>query len=278
MGAQQSSSVINNLNERITNIALTSVQNCNAVIAQSTDQTVNIGGIFSSGASVSTTQVARLNIDCATNSSTLTNLQNQVIDAIAATNSATGVSVLPAFGNSTTDQRVNLTNIVKTSLSKRNIQNNYSTLSQEQSQKVSITTLFQFGTNVSATQDAATFAKAVLKSLEDTGVMTAVQNQVQLQGQAASANPLDFIAKTVSALFGGVSSLWGTILGGPASFIIMIIFIVGAISLLKSGALTKAGDALVKKAEQPKIGLPQPAAQRPLPPTPVPVKPVEVSS
>lgn len=265
MGAQQSSSIINNLNERITNIALQSVQNCNAVLAQSTDQTVNIGGIFSSGASVSTEQVARLNIDCATDNRTLTNLQNQVIDAIAATNSATGVSVLPAFGNSVTDQRVNLTNIVRTSLSKQNIQNNYATLSQEQSQKVNITTLFQFGTNVSAKQDAELFAKAVIKSLEDTGVLTAVQNQIQLQGQAASANPLDFIAKTVSALFGGVSSLWGTILGGPASFIIMIIFIVGAISLLKSGALTKAGDALVKKAEQPKLiptqSTPQPSVK-----------------
>jgi hypothetical protein len=251
MGAQQSNATFDNLNERITNIATSNVVNCNTMVAQNTDQVVNVGGWFSSGTDISTAQEARLNIDCATDSKSMTALQNQIINEIAGSNTASGVSVLPAFGNTSTNQIAKITNIVRTSITKKNIVNNYVKISQDQSQKVNISTLFQFGTTVRAKQDAEIFAKSVVKALDDNQELTAIKNQSQLQGSATSANPLDFITKTVSAFFGGVSSLWGTILGGPATFILMIVFVVFAVVLWKSGSLAKVSEGVSKKIAGP---------------------------
>jgi len=237
MGGQSSKATIDSLNERITEIAMRSVSSCSATTEQEQNQTVNISGFFSWGDTITAKQTAKVNTQCLQSDSLINDLQNQVINTIGSSVSADGVALLPAFGNTTTEQVVNLKNIIRTSLSKENIVNNYNKAIQKQAQTINLGTIIRFGTTISAVNEAEAFAEAIINSLVDSKVMSAVQDHLELQAKASSNNPLDIIGRAFSSVFGGIA----TVLGAGAGtvmfvvFIIMIVIIGGIFMLGKFG-------------------------------------------
>lgn len=250
MGSQQSTVAINSLNARITDIATKTVTTCNSRSTQVQNQNVTVGGIFSAGTTVTANQDVQFNIQCLQDDALVQKLQSDVADAIAATTDASGVSVLPAFGNSISEQQYNLKNIIHTTISKQNIINTYNTLDQEQNQTVNLRTLFQFWTTVSAQQSAALLANTINKLLTDSGVISRVETQIQAKSTATSANPLDFIAKTVNALFGGISSIFS--ISAPVLIVIAVAVIVFLMYFSRSASgyalSSSAGKALESRA------------------------------
>lgn len=260
MGSQSSKATINSLNERITEIATSSVANCQTSTAQSQSQDMVISGIFSWGSTATATQNTEIRSSCLNDDQLIQNLQNQVIDTIGSATSADGIAVLPAFGNTTAEQIVNLNNTVRTSLSKTNISNNYNSLMQEQKQTLKNASLFQFGTSLVAKQGAEVFAEAVLKSLVDSQVMSTVQSHLEIQTKATSNNPLDIIGRAFSSVFGGLA----TVLGSTAGTIMFTVFalIVGIVSIVvlfnKSGSTKGLTDdvGMALKARAGVVGKP----------------------
>ncbi len=275
MGAQSSTSVINDINTRVTNVVAKSVVNCNTTSTQTQDQNVEITGWFSAGdTNVTATQTVVFDIKCATSSDMMSKIQNDITSAIAATTTSSGVSVLPAFGNTSANAMINLHNAITSNVTSTNIINNYNTIMQSQKQNVINRVLFQFGsTNVTATQGAKVFVDAVLKAVTDSGVLSNIQSQLQQQSSAVSANPLDFITKTVSALFTGITgfiSSWAVI---PLAFIIgLVVFLVilfrsasgGEISKGVSTAIANVGPPSSKAARAATSVVPMPVAKEEL--------------
>jgi hypothetical protein len=254
MGGQSSKVAMNAINERITEISTNLVANCQTISEQDQSQKMVISGIFSWGASATAVQNTEINSRCLQDDQMIQSLQNQVINAIGSNASADGISLLPAFGNTNSEQIINLNNSIRTSLSKNNIINNYNSIMQKQKQEIENRSLIQFGTTLTATQGAKAFSEAVLKSLTDSKVMSAIQQQVELQTSATSNNPLDIIGRAFSSVFGGIatvlSSTAGTIMF--IVFALMIVIVIILVVLKSSGGArilsTAAGDALKARA------------------------------
>jgi hypothetical protein len=258
MGGQSSKATINSLNERITEIATNTVASCSAETTQEQNQKIVVRGIFSWDTSATATQNTVVNTQCLVDDTTIQKLQNQVIDTIGSTVSADGIALLPAFGNTTTEQIVNLNNSVRTSLSKSNIITNYNKAIQKQTQEIENTSLFQFGTSLVAVQESKAFAEAVVKSLTDSNIMSAVENHLELQAKSTSNNPLDIIGRAFSSVFGGISTVIGSA-AGTVMFVIFIIMItlVGGIYMLgKFGVARSLGNA-ASAAIRARSGAPQ---------------------
>jgi hypothetical protein len=241
MGSQSATLTMNNLNERITNVTTTAIQKCEVNVAQDQNQVVNLGGWFSAGTSVSAVQNTEISSKCFSNSALQSKIQDQIVNEIAATTDASGVSALPAFGDTSAEQTYNLKNIIRNNVTMTNIQKNYTKILQRQKQQINANTTFQFGTTLTATQGSKAFSDAVLQTLMDSGVTSAIQTQLQASASATSANPLAVLSSIVSSMFGGLSSLYGTILGSPFMFVLMIGVILLLVSMWNSGATADLG-------------------------------------
>lgn len=254
MGGQSSKVAMNAINERITEISTNLVANCQTISEQDQSQKMVISGIFSWGASATAVQNTEINSRCLQDDQMIQSLQNQVINAIGSNASADGISLLPAFGNTNAEQIINLNNTIRTSLTKNNIINNYNSIMQKQKQEIENRSLIQFGTTLTATQGAKAFSEAVLKSLTDSKVMSAIQQQVELQTAATSNNPLDIIGRAFSSVFGGIATVLGSTAGTImfTVFALMIVVVILLVVLKSSGGArilsTAAGDALKARA------------------------------
>lgn len=273
MGGQSSKSVINSLNQRITEIATKSVANCVSNSSQDQSQDVVIGGFFSWSASANVQQNTEIKSSCLSDDQLIQNLQNQVIDTIGSSTTADGISLLPAFGNTTSESIVTLNNIVRTSLSKENISNNYNSIIQKQRQSLKNVSLIQFYTTATAIQGAQIFAEAVVKSLTDSQVMSTIQSHLEVQTKATSNNPLDIIGRAFSSVFGGLA----TVLGATGSTIMFAVFalmitIVSVIVLFNKSGSTKGLTDDVGMALKARAGVvptsKAPAAKSPIMPKP----------
>ena len=228
-GGSSTQSTLTDISQNITNIAMSTVQNCVVTATEKQSNiTVNSGLLLSS--STNEAQSTSIASTCFQDAQLEANLQNQIINTIAQTNTSTGLAVLGAFGNSSASSTANLTNIVKSNVTLSNIQNNYNALTQNQSNETVNVGVMLFS-STQMTQGATIFAAATLQAVENAQILNTISNYLTQQNSATQSNPLDFISNLLN-------SLTSTILIYAVIFILIICaVVVGAYTLMHGEAV-----------------------------------------
>lgn len=200
-GSQSSTTTVTQLSKTITNIAESVVQNCQTSSTQSQSTVVNNTG-FALWGTYGESQTSTISAQCFQDADLQTKLQNGIINAITQATNADGSSIMPAFGNTSSTANTNITNIVRTNVTMKNVQNNYNSISQNQNIVFNNSGVVGFQSS-QLTQGASIFAAATLKALDDAGVFNSIQNHVSQQSTASDS--LFNLSGLFSGLFGGLS-------------------------------------------------------------------------
>jgi len=229
MGGSKSKSAITSLNTQITNIATNIVQSCVVNTGQTQTVVSNNTG-FQLGSTLSVVQTTSISSSCFQDASLQANLQNQITSAIQQTATANGVALLGGVGASQSSADSYISNIIKNNVTLSNIQNNYNTITQNQSVTINNSGEQIFST-VDISQGATVFAAATLKTVSDTGVLNALAASIDQQSTATTSNPLDFIANIVTGVASAISD-------SVMSMVAFVIFVIIAIFYLVSSGLS----------------------------------------
>lgn len=223
MGGTQSSTTINQLSQQLTNVAMSTVQDCSSNISQ--DQTVtdvNTGIWLWSTTKLE--QTSEIRSECFSSSQKQAQLQNNIINSISQTATSEGVALLSAFGKTNAEANANLTNIIRNNITMSNIQKTYNAIKQKQSVSFNNSGIMGFR-QVDLTQGAKIFAAATLDEIDKAGVFNAIETKLNQNASAKSTNPLDFIADVFRGIATGLAT-------GATSSILFFIFIIIAIILV----------------------------------------------
>jgi hypothetical protein len=215
MGGSESKSVVNQLSETITNIAMNSVLDCQVAAVQDQNLLVENTGWNLFG-SYKLEQTSDIKSSCFTDSKRQTQLQNEIINAVKNATTASGGSIMPAFGDTSSNSETNLTNIVRTSITSSNLQKNYNSIRQAQNVTFKNSGVVGFQ-QLQLTQGAQIFAASTLKALDDAGIFNAITTHID-QKSSADTSLFNFDLG-LGGLFGGGSS-WLYLL-----VIIVVVFI-----------------------------------------------------
>ncbi len=200
MGGSTSKTAIESLSSSITEVAMSTVQNCEVAAQQ--DQTLVVKNTgFKLWGDYKLEQQSEIKSDCFSDISKQTDLQNKIIDTISQSTSASNVALLGAFGKTNSEASANLTNIIKNNITMSNIQNSYSSIKQNQSATFENSGIVGFE-NVDLIQGSKLFAAATLKEIDKSGIFNQVEKYVDQTSSSTQTNPLDFIADA----FGAVTS------------------------------------------------------------------------
>lgn len=225
MGGSSSKTSINQLSQALTNVAMSSVQDCQVSATQTQNLSVNNTG-FRLWGTYHLDQQSEIRSDCFSDVAKQADLQNKIISTIAQSTTAQSIALLGAFGTSASDASANLSNIVKNNVTMSNIQKSYNTLKQTQNASFNNSGVVGFE-QVDLTQGSKLFAAATLQEIDKAGVFNQISSYLDQQSSATQANPLDFIAKAIGAVS---SSLSMSIL----FFIIIIaVAVLGAVVVIK---------------------------------------------
>lgn len=205
MGGSESKSVVNQLSQAITDIAMKSVLDCQVATTQDQNLLVENTGWTLFG-SYKLEQTSDIKSSCFTDSKRQTQLQNDIINAIKNATTAAGGSLMPAFGDTSSNSETNLTSLVKTSITSSNLQKNYNSIKQSQNVTFKNSGVVGFQ-QLQLTQGAQIFAASTLKALDDAGVFNAIKNQVD-QTSSASNSLFNFDLGLGSLFSGGSSWLY----------------------------------------------------------------------
>jgi len=219
MGASESKTTINSLSQTISNISMTTVQDCMVSSDQSqTFEMVNTG--FSFGGTTRLVQETDVSSRCFSDVSKQTDLQQKLVQAIEQETDATNTGLLGAFGNTTAEAKANLKTIIETNITMSNIQNSYNTIKQTQSVKFRNegTMLFR---DVELVQGGKLFAAAVLKEVDNAGIFSTIEAHVDQKAKSTVDSPFQFVADIVGDVAGTIST----------GFMFYILLIGGAILL-----------------------------------------------
>ena len=199
MGGSSSKTEVKTLQEQLNNVIISSVQSCE--ISSTQNQNVNIiNSGFSFWRKYDVQQTTEIRSDCFSDVSRQTLVQNSIISTIANSSTADGVSLLSAFGASTSESTSNLTNIVRNNINFSNIQKTYTAISQQQSLSV-INSGISIYENITLTQGSQIFAAATLQELDKSGVFNKISTHLDASSKATTSSPLDFIAQIFSSYF-----------------------------------------------------------------------------
>lgn len=213
MGGSSSKSVVNQVAEQISNIAISTVQDC--VVTSTQNQNIQIGNTgLTLGGTISAKQQTDVSSQCFNDVKKQVDLQNKIIQAISQAVSAQNVALLGSFGSTSSDATTNLTNIIRNNVTMSNIQKSYTAI--KQTQTVGITNSgVMIGTNIDLSQGAQIFAAATLQEVDKAGVFNQIQSHIDQQSSSSVTGPLNIFGN----LFGSMSSyVWIFIL-----FIICIV-------------------------------------------------------
>lgn len=196
MGSNSSKSTVQNISEQITNVAMSSVQDCAVISNQKQTLDVSNSGFRLFG-SYKATQTTDVTSQCFSDVNRESRLQNEIINAISQATTASGQSVLPAFGPNRAKALSSVTNIIRNNVTMSNIQKTYTSIRQSQNAKISNSGVVLFET-VDLTQGATVFAAATLQEVVKSGVLNTIQNHIDQTTTAKTESPL-------AGLFSGAS-------------------------------------------------------------------------
>lgn len=200
MGGSASKSATRALSTIISNIAVSSVQDCVASVAQ--DQSINVVNHgFRLFGSYRLTQQSEIRASCFSDVQKQTTLQNNIIAAVAQSVSTSNVALLGAFGSSHASATLALTNMVRNNVTMANIQRSYDSIKQRQAASFTNYGVIGFE-RADLIQGAKLFAAATLQEVDKAGVFSAIAAHVDQHTTATMSNPLDFIGKAIGAVGG----------------------------------------------------------------------------
>jgi hypothetical protein len=211
MGGSSSKSVVTKLSEVITNIAVSSVLDCQTSTKQDQNVLIANTGLTLFG-SYKLEQQSDIKSSCFTDSKRQTQLQNDIINAITQASTSSGSSFLPTFGKTSSSSKANLTSIVRNSITSSNLQKNYNTIKQTQNVTFRNTGLVGFQ-QLQLTQGAQIFAASTLKSLDDAGVFNGIKSHID-QTSSASNSLFNF-----GSLFGSLGSFAYVLIFAVVAFV-----------------------------------------------------------
>lgn len=198
MGGTQSSATVNSLSQQLTAIATETVQSCEIAAEQQQELVVRNTGINLFG-TYKLEQKTDIDARCFSDVNKQVELQNKIINAISQATSANGVALLGAFGKDQASAVTNLTQLVRTNVTMKNIQQSYTSIRQSQGATFENAGVMLFQ-QVELTQGSKIFAAATLQQVERAGIFSAIENQASQTAAAAQENPLDFIGKALSGV------------------------------------------------------------------------------
>lgn len=236
MGGSSSKSVINQLSEVISNIAMSTVQSCENSVDQTQNLEVNNSG-FRLWGTYKLAQQTEIRSDCFSDVNKQADLQNKIISTIANASTASNVGLLGAFGSSKSYAETNLTNIVRNNVTMSNIQKSYNAIRNSQSAKFTNSGIIGFE-QVELTQGAKLFAAATLQEVDKAGIFNAIEGHIDQNSQSTR----DSSILGLGNLFGGL---------GDWSWVLVLVFL---------GALAYVGFAFYQGKFTGMVGAP-PAAQ-----------------
>lgn len=189
MGTSHSKSVIENVTEIITNIAVSTVQDCEVSSYQT--QTMNVRNTgFTFWDSYKVVQSTEITNECFSNTEKEIDLQNKIINEIKQRITSKGISLLDAFGKPKQEAEVNLSNLIKTAIKFDNINKTYTRILQEQRTDFSNSGILIFRT-AEVIQGSKIFASAVIHELNRVGVFNTIENHIDQELQKKSTGIFD---------------------------------------------------------------------------------------
>lgn len=188
MGNNTAKTTITSISNQITDVAMSSVQDCQVISQQKQNLNVTNTGwrLFGNYSMKQTTDVS---VQCFSNVNRQAQLQNNIVNAIAQASTSTGQAVWPAFGSTQAKAVQNIQNNITNKVTMSNIQKTYNAIRQGQSAKIvnSGVTLWEA---VDMTQGAQVFAAATLQEVAKTGVFNTIENHLQQSADAKTEGPL----------------------------------------------------------------------------------------
>lgn len=207
MGQSESSSVVNALTEQITNISQSSVQSC----LVSTDQSQSLKFV-NNGSSWFTSSKMKQATDVTSSCMQDVARNNKLVTDIAAT-IANDAKAAASFGSSKAEALTNITNILTANITTESINKQYTLIKQDQSAEI-INNGRMVGNSFDMSQGAEVYAAAILKTIDNAGVFTKIQNDID---NSASAEGF--------SLF-GLSNIMSYIMIAFVAFILIIVGVV----------------------------------------------------
>ncbi len=198
MGGSASKTAVQSLSESISNVAMSTVQNCEVASSQDQSLTVVNSGIRLWG-TYRLEQKTDIKSTCFSDVNKQVDLQNKIIDTISQASTAENVALLGAFGKSNAEATTNLRNIVQTNIKMSNIQTSYNAIKQKQTASFTNSGVIGFE-QVELTQGSKIFAAATLQELDKAGIFNSISTYIDQTASAKMENPLDFIAKAIGAV------------------------------------------------------------------------------
>lgn len=195
MGQSQSQAVINSINESVNTFASNVIQSCTTVDDQS--QTVNLNNAgLQFGSSTNITQQTTVDFKCAQNSNIESQIQNELLNIIANTSTASQPAgfLLPAFGSTTATATSNLQNIIKNNVTMTNINNQYNMIKQNQTVNVSNSGV-QLGSTLNISQGSSVFGAATQTVVDQSGILNTIKNHVD--NTANTTSSMDVLANMI---------------------------------------------------------------------------------
>ena len=213
MGTNHSKTVIENITEIITDIAISTVQDCEVLSHQ--EQTVNVRNTgFTFWDSYKVVQSTEITNECFSNTKKEIELQNKIINEIKQSITSKGISLLDAFGPKQ-EAEVKLSNLIKNAIKLENINKTYTRILQEQRANFSNSGILIFRT-AEVIQGSKIFASAVIHELTRVGVFNTIENHIDQELQKKSTglfdNLTDNLTIVITVIIAAIGALFISII------------------------------------------------------------------
>lgn len=185
MGGSESKTVVNQLSQVISDISMKSVLDCQVTADQTQNAVVNNTGWVLFG-TYKLEQATDIKSSCFSDTKRQAQFQNDVINAIKQASTASGSSIMPAFGSTSSSSETNLTSIIKNTLTTSTLQKNYNAIKQNQNVTFNNAGIVGYQ-QVQLTQGAQIFAASTLKALDDAGVFNTIKSHVDQTSDASNS-------------------------------------------------------------------------------------------
>lgn len=210
MGKSHSKAVIENITENITNIAISTIQDCEVSSYQ--EQTVNVRNTgFTFWDSYKIVQTTEITNECFSNTEKEIELRNKIINEIKQSITSKGISLLDAFGKPRQEAEANLSNLIMNAIKFDNINKTYTRILQEQRANFSNSGILIFRT-AEVIQGSKIFASAVIHELNRVGVFNIIENYIDQELQKKSTgifdNLTDNLTKVVIVIIAAIGVLF----------------------------------------------------------------------
>jgi hypothetical protein len=188
MGAAQTTTKADIINQAITNVILETAQNCQQAI--NATQIINSSGVNLFG---NTSATINFSAACLSNVNMDANLTNSITAAIQQTAQQSNIAMLPSYSGNNSDLMIK--NLIATNLTNSVIQNCASSLNAMQQ-------VNQSGLNIGATNKTTQniVTSCIMNGVSSTGIANTLLGSSASSTVQKTASPLDFISSIFSSL------------------------------------------------------------------------------